>query len=165
VTSQPGTAAAPTPTPVATTAPGSAAPAGAIPDGTYVSGTVQVADMVATVNADKQLTAAQLAQINKDFEFGDHRTSVIKIDLHGGRWTQSGSYDGSPFQVGSRATYASPDASTVVIQEQCCGLTTFQVTMTGTTFTLKRLSGTQNTELDKVEGHILFEETPFTLVP
>jgi hypothetical protein len=65
--------------------------------------------------------------------------------------------------VGSRATYAFPDDHTIVLQESCCGLTTFEVTLVPGGFRLK--APPQTKEEDKMVGAILFETGAFTRVP
>lgn len=149
---------------IATSAPTRSAAPSVIPDGMYAAQVAEVADMQALIKADAKLTAAQRAQIESDFSFGNATTSQNFLAFHGGQMTESGGYDGGPAQVGARATYAFPDNHTLVIQETCCS-NTFQVTWAGSAFTLRVLSGTPNTELDIVENKLVYEWSPFTLVP
>jgi hypothetical protein len=137
------------------------AAAQAIPDGTYVGATMQVADMIALINADTKLSSAQKTDlIDNAFEIRDHTTFAVSLDLHGGEWTERQGADGTS-QVGQRATYAFPDRQTVVIEEQCCGITTFEVSWAQGSFTLKQIGAAPN-EWDAMAGRILFELTPFT---
>lgn len=159
------TTAPPTLAPLVTVAPSPSGPGGAIREGKYAATTTQVADMEALINADTKLTSAQRDHVHSDFGFNGYTTSRIYVDLHGGQWTERGSYDGAPPEVGARATYAFPDDHTVVIQESGHGQTTFQVTWNGPSFTLKVLSATNLTEYDIVENHLVYEWAPFTPVP
>jgi hypothetical protein len=138
-----------------------------IPDGTYVSAPMQVAAMRAAINADTKLTAAAKSDlINNAFVLDDHKTSVVYMTFSAGQLTEGGSYDGGPRDVGARETYAFPDDHTLVTQDPCC-VTTFQVTWSGKSFRLKRLSETTSLDAgsEAIATRLLFESTPFTLEP
>jgi hypothetical protein len=138
----------------------------AIAPGTYMTAAVPVADVRAAIESDDKLTADEKTTIiDSMFGLDGHKTVVYSLTLQAGSWTESESYDGGAFRVGSRATYAFPDDHTVVISEVCCGLTTFAVTPDGAGFKLARVSGTQNTEVDKITGAIIFESRPFQPTP
>jgi hypothetical protein len=128
---------------------------------------MDVAAVNALINADSKLTAAEKKEIIKDsFELGLHKTFTVTLDFHKGQYTQRAGFDGAAGEVGSRATYAFPDDHTLVIEEPCCGISTFDVTPMPEGFSLKVRSGSNlATEKDKVIGHILFEVSPFTVVP
>jgi hypothetical protein len=164
-TTPPTTTASPSavigsPTPTASLAPST--PAGPIAEGTYVSSAVTVATIIARINADTKLTAAQKAT---DIEaFAGHKTQTASLDFHGGRFTESDSFDGAPLQVDVRAIYAFPDDHTLVIQEQGPGVSTFDVTTSPNGFTLKYRVGAPNAGED-ILGQVLYESTPFTPVP
>jgi hypothetical protein len=159
----------PTATILATTSPASASPAGSaeaplIPDGTYAGPVQQVADLIAMINADTKLSQAQKTEVtNTFFELPGHTTFAVTLDLHAGSWTESQAVDGHSV-VGSRANYAFPDDHTVVLQESCCGLTTFGVTRTQGGFSLKVLAPPAAEE-DKVVSRVLFESGTFSRVP
>lgn len=165
------TAGSPTPTATIVVMPsqanGSAAVSGAtalIPDGTYAGPVQQVADVIAHINADTKLSDADRVDlIDTALEIRGHTTFDVTLDLRAGQWTQSQAVDGRS-QVASRATYAFPDDHTVVIQESCCGLTTFGVTLAQGGFSLKVLTPLA-TEADKVISRILFETGTFTRMP
>jgi hypothetical protein len=99
------------------------------------------------------------------FEFGTHSQFVVSLTLQDGMWVERQGLDDEPLKVGSRATYAFPDASTVVIQEACCGISRFHVDGIGTTFRLTYIDAEGIPALDRMAGHILFEDAPFTAVP
>jgi hypothetical protein len=145
-----------------TKAPNETARPIAIADGTYVTKPLAVAAFRAAIDADAKLTDDEKATIiNSLFELDGHTTIAVKLMLSSGSWTQFSAFDGGAFRVGSRATYAFPDATTVVISEQCCGVTTFTVTPDRDGFRLQRVTGTQNGELDVITGKLLFESAAF----
>lgn len=162
------TAAAPTTAAIATVTaiPGIPTPAATaanpIADGTYVSGPIAVADVVARIKADTTLSAAQRATYLQ--EFSGLKTDIVELDFHAGRFTESDALDGAPRQVGARATYAFPDSHTLVIQEDCCGLSTFTITTQPNGFSLMYKAGSPNAGEDVV-GEWLYQTSPFTLVP
>jgi hypothetical protein len=145
-------------TPFATTASASAAVA-LIPDGTYVTASISDGVIVAKIKADTTLTAAQRAT---DLQaFTAHTSETFKITFQSGAFTQFEAWDGGSFEVGSRATYVFPDDHTLLIQETCCGLTTFDVTRDGSSFSLHVRSQAMPDPLTR----IVFESAPFTAVP
>jgi hypothetical protein len=151
------------PTLAATGTPAVSAAAALIPDGTYAGPVQQVADVIAMINDDPKLSNADKADIIDNlFEIRGQTTFAVTLDLHAGQWTQSQVVDGNSV-VGSRATYAFPDDHTIVLQESCCGLTTFEVTLVPGGFRLK--APPQTKEEDKMVGAILFETGAFTRVP
>lgn len=131
-----------------------------IPEGTYVS-SLDLALVTAFVNTNAKLTAAQKADVIKNF-MGGHKTITVTIDLHGGNLTQSQAADGGAPEVGLRATYAFPDDHTLVFQEQCCGTSTFAVVPRQNGFSLSGGSAGEDNE-DAMIGWTLFEGGPFTL--
>lgn len=153
---------APTPSASPVKAPSGSAPP--IADGTYATAPLEVAAINARIKADKELTAAEKADIIKAYEVGAHKTYTVTLDFHDGQYTQSQAFDGAAGEVGSRATYAFPDDHTLVIEEACCGITTFEVTPDQDGFSLKRTSQPPD-DVDSLIGRILFESSPFTPVP
>jgi len=159
----PSPVASASPSPTTTPAPSAAAQP--IPDGTYVGPTLQVADLIALIDADTLLTAAQKTDlIDNALEIKGHTTFAISLDLQGGQYTQGQSVDGGPFGVGSRGTYAFPDGQTLTLQENLGFLSTFRVTSTGEGVTLRHL-GPLADEVDAVITKIFWDSGPFTLVP
>jgi hypothetical protein len=151
------------PTFAASATPAVSAAAALIPDGAYAGPVQQVADVIALMNGDRKLSDADKADmIDTLFEIRGHTTFAVTLDLHAGQWTEWEAVDGKA-QVGSRATYVFPDDHTLVIQESCCGLTTFGVTLVPGGFRLK--APPQTKEEDKMVGTILFETGAFTRVP
>jgi hypothetical protein len=138
-----------------------------IPDGTYATAPMDVAAVNALINADPKLTAAEKDKIIKDaFELGSHKTFTVTLEFHDGQYTQYQGLDRAKGEIGARATYAFPDDHTLVIEESCCGISTLDVTPAQNGFSLKVRSGNfVSTEVDTIITHILFESSPFTLVP
>jgi len=138
-----------------------------IPDGTYAAAPMDVAAIKALVNADTKLTAADKTDIiEKASELGSHKTSTVTLEFHDGQWTEYQGFDGAVGGIGTRATYAFPDDHTLLIEESCCGISTFDVTPAQNGFSLKVRSGAfVSTEVDTMVTHILFESSPFTRVP
>ena len=154
------TATAPTVTPSPSVVVSAAADP--IPSGTYVSQTIPVADVIALIKADTTLGAAQQATSLQ--EFNGHQTDIVTLDFQHGLFTESDAIDGGEKTVGAQASYAFPDSHTLVIQEQCCGLSTFTITSQPGGFSLKYKVGAPNAGEDVV-GQWLYETSPFTLVP
>jgi len=156
------------PTTVASAPAATASAAAAlIPDGSYATRPMDVAAVKALINADTKLTTADKADIiNNAFELGSHKTFTVTLEFHDGQYTEHQGFDGTVGEVGSRATFAFPDDHTLVIEEACCGISTFDVTPRQDGFSLRIRSGDLvPTEKDTIIGHILFESSPFTLVP
>lgn len=150
----------------ATAAPvvSAAASAGATPisDGTYRTQAIPIARVIAGIKADSALSADDKAQIVQGFS--GHETEIISLDFSAGQFTESDAFDGGGLEVGARATYAFPDDHTLVIQEQCCGLSTFDITPVSGGFSLKYKAGAPNAGEDVV-GQTVYESSQFTLVP
>jgi hypothetical protein len=146
-----------------TTEPMPTAVAGPLKEGIYDGPTLQVADIVAAVNADARLTSADRTQIINDlFEVKDQTTWSASIDLHGGVLTQRQAVDGA-IQVGSFGRYAFPDDHTLVYTERIDNIdvvTVFELTVNGDSFTLHRTTPTENA-IDEFVSGVLFESGPF----
>ena len=163
-----------------TAAPGTAAPSAAvtpsltgstaaptsrdpIAEGTYTSQPIAVTLIVARINADTTLTAAQRAF---DLQgFSGHTTQTVTLDFRGGQFTESEAFDGAPFEVGARASYAFPDDHTLVIQETCCGISTFTITPAPGGFSLMYKVGAPNAGEDAIGRAAIYEIGTFTRVP
>jgi hypothetical protein len=151
-------------TPTATSSPMPSATTGPIAEGRYRSQTVSVAVIIAEVNSDRTLTAPEKAYAIEQQGFADHKTRAVEMNFRNGQLTVTESFDGGPFNVGARATYAFPDSHTLVIQETCCGISTFDLTPGANSFTLKYRAGAPNAGEDIV-GQTVYELSPFTLEP
>jgi hypothetical protein len=156
----PSPIASASPSLIATAPPSPSAAAPVIPDGTYVAATMQVADILALINADTELSAAQKTEIG----FTEGTTFAVTLDLHAGQYAQGQRVDGGAIEIGSRGTYAFPNEQTFVIQENLGFITTFHVTLTQGGFSLERTSAPYD-EIDAFIGKLFFESSPFTLVP
>jgi hypothetical protein len=152
--------------PPTTTAPStppasvSVTPGQPIADGTYLTGAQSITAFKAEIDADTTLTAADKKRLLADPLFSCN-TQFISLDFHAGQLTQSESCDGGPMEVGTRATYAFRDDRTLVIQETCCGTSSFALTLVKDGFFLK-LTSPVVTGPDT--GVFLFEASPFMLV-
>lgn len=147
---------------IITAAPTTTTSSSPIADGTYQSAPIDVAGAIARIKADKTLSSDDRTAFLE--YFGGHQTLVVTLDLEAGQYTQSAGFDGAHPEVGSRATYAFPDASTLVLQEDCCGLSTLTITPRSNGFSLAYKAGAPNAAED-IGGEILLETQPFTLVP
>jgi hypothetical protein len=154
---------APSPPPSATT---TATPIAApLQVGTYVGPTFQVTDLIAQLNADLDLTAAERTQfIDVLAGIRGKTTWSASIELRGGQWTQRQTVDGNT-QIGSIARYSFPDDHTVVLVETINGVESssrYALTVNGDSFTLQSLTS-PTAALDKFVVRILYESGPFTL--
>jgi hypothetical protein len=148
--------------PMATDVPGS--PLGT---GSFDGPVLQVADLVAAMNANADLSAADRTTIlDEIFGIRDRSTFQVSIYLLGGQYVEREIIDGSAL-VGSSGRYAFPDGSTVVFTEHINGAdvtTTYEVTVDGDSFSLHRIA--QSWESNPVEDFVvgtLFESGPFVL--
>jgi hypothetical protein len=155
--------------PTATTAPTISAPTATpnaspvavqpIPDGTYLSGPQGIAPWMAEVMADATLTSAEKNSL-RDSPLLACTNQFVSLDFHGGELTESSACDAGSFEIGTRATYAFPNDHTLVIQESCCGTTTFDLTSARNGFFLKR-TGAPVPGTDRLIGLLLYESSPF----
>lgn len=134
-----------------------------IAEGTYRSQPIPVTLIVARINADTTLTDTQRTAALQGFS--GHTTQTITLDFRAGQFTESEAFDGAPSEVGARATYAFPDDHTLVIQETCCGLSTFTITPTPGGFSLMYKAGAPNAGEDAIGRAAIYEIGPFTRVP
>jgi hypothetical protein len=161
--SVPGTAPTPTPSADVTAGP-PPSPQPPIADGTYDGPTLQVADIVAAIDADTKLSAADRTNLIENvMSIKGAKTMTISIELSAGRWTLRGDVDGTVF-VGSEATYTFLDSHTLLIREGSVGFSGFDVTRVGDGFTLRPLDAPP-TEADAIVGRFLFESGAFTRRP
>jgi hypothetical protein len=154
------TSASPAPSAVLSASP-SAAQA-LIPDGTYSTASVPVSVSLAKIRAAKDLTAAQRAELLADFSA--HTSQIVRIRLQGGQFTESDAFDGGAFNVGADGSYVFPDDRTLLLQEQCCGVTNFEVTPGGSGFSLRIRSQTAPNAEDGLLGVMVYENAPFVAV-
>jgi len=151
-----------TPSPAATVVPSVVTATGPIADGTYRTEPVPISAVLAHIEADKTLSTAEKAGFESGFK--GHKTEIIELKLEGGLFTESDAFDGASFEVGAHATYAFPDDRTLVIQEQCCGLSTFTIKAVPNGFALAYTAGAANAGEDVV-GQTVYESAPFLRVP
>lgn len=161
---QTGPGGEPTPGPTASPAP-TRLMAGPLVFGTYQGPTLRVADIVAMVNADSSLTAAdRTAIIDTFFEVKDKATWSASIELRGGQLTQRQTVDGTTV-IGSVGRYAFPDDRTLIVTETIGGVdavTEFELAVDGDSFTLHRTTPVESA-LEEFVTRIIFESGPFTL--
>lgn len=143
----------------------SPAAAGPLQFGVYAGPTLRVSDIVAAVDSDASLTAADRSQII-DVLFGirGKTTWSASIELRAGQLTQRQTVDGSTV-TGSFGRYAFPDDHTLVYTEDVAGasvVSVFSITIDGTSFTLHRTTLPHDSAED-FATRILFESGPFTL--
>jgi hypothetical protein len=155
---------APPPTSASSSSPGpTASSSDPIAEGLYRTSPMQVADIVAMIDADPRLTVAQRTHlIDVSFEIRGHKEFSVAIDFREGQWTQHQSVDGFD-QIGARATYSFLDAKTLIVRDNF-GLTGFEIRPVANGFSLKTLSA-EATEEDVVTDKVLFESAPFIRVP
>jgi hypothetical protein len=157
------------PAPTASPVPATPAPtrlmAGPLEIGRYVGPTLQVADIVAAVNADASLTPAQRTRIiDVLMEIRDKSTWTPAIELRGGQLTQRHTVDGVT-QIGSAGRYAFPDDRTLVYTVSSNGadaVIRFQLMIEGDSFTLRRTTPAVDAE-DEFAADAVFESGPFRL--
>lgn len=150
-------AAIPTTATTTASAPSISTAAQVIPEGSYATAAISVADIISRINASN-LSAAE----KKDDSAGFSGKAVVySLDFQAGKFVQRAAVDGGASEVGTRGTYAFPDDHTLLIQEQCCGVTTFRVTSEPLGFRLMALTGAATDLISK----IVYESAPFTLVP
>jgi hypothetical protein len=148
--------------PMATDVPGS--PLGT---GSFDGPVLQVADLVAAMNANADLTAAdRTAILDEIWAIRDKSTFQVSIYLLGGQYVEREIIDGSAL-VGSSGRYTFPNGSTVVFTERINGAdvtTTYELTVDGESFSLHRIA--QSWETNPLEDFVvgtLFESGPFVL--
>jgi len=137
-----------------------------IADGTYALEPFKVADLIATINADTKLSAADKTfLIETAFAMKDGKTLTISLELNRGRLAERQDVDGVA-NIGTQGTYTIPDDHTLIYYEQGHENTptTFRLSVTGTSFTLLIVNPPAK-EVDALPGRVLFESGPFTLKP
>ncbi len=147
----------------ATASPTSTLAAPALQMGTYVGPTLQVTDIIASMNTNSDLTSLEKTKlINELFAIKDKTTWSASIELRGGRYTQRQTADGVTV-VGSAGRYTFPDDHTIeLVETGSQSGTRFAIAVVGDTFTLRSLTPPPNA-LDAFVVRTLFEAT-FTLV-
>jgi hypothetical protein len=157
------------PSPAPSASPATTAPlmAGPLQFGTYFGPTFQVSDLIAQLNADADLTAAERTQFIDDLAGIRGKTAwSASIEIRGGQWTQRQTVDGST-QIGSIARYTFPNDQTVVLVETINGVEStsrFALTVSGDSFTLRSLTPPV-AALDKFVIKVLYESGAFALKP
>jgi hypothetical protein len=161
-----GPSGQPTPSPSAQPTP-SAVPtpemAGPLEAGIYVGPTLQVTDLIASINADPDLTALEKTQlINEGFAIKDGTTWGQSIELRAGRYIERQSVDGVT-ATGSSGTYTFPDDHTIdLLDSGAQAPIRFTIVIDGDSFTLRALTPPSGA-VDSFIVRTLFEAT-FTIV-
>jgi hypothetical protein len=157
------TASAASPAASPSSSPSPSAPP--IANGTYALAPMKVADLVAMINSDTKLSAADKTfLIDTAFAMKGGTTFNIWLDIDRGRFTERQAVDGV-MNVGTQGTFTIPDDHTVIFKEQCaCPPSTFQLTASGTSFTLHLLNPPTK-EVDVVPVRTLWESGPFVRQP
>lgn len=155
----------PTPAPTRTTNPTAPLTAGPLAFGTYDGPTLKVSEIVASVNADPSLSAADRASVvDEILEIKDKETFSVSIELRGGQMTERETKDGETV-IGSFGRYSFPDDRTLVYTESINGadvVTRFDLAIEGDSFTLHRTTPGYGPADDFVV-RLIFESGPFTL--
>jgi hypothetical protein len=153
--------AAPSASPASTPLPSTASP---LQVGTYVGPTLQVADIIASLNADADLTPAERTQlIDEGFVIKDKQTWSASIELRGEGYTQRQTVDGFT-EIGSDGRYTFLDDHTVdLLATGDLSAIRFAITVNGDSFTLRSLAPPPGA-VDAFVVRTLFEAGPFTLV-
>ena len=150
-------------------APASLAPtrltAGPLETGFYDGPVLQVADIVAELNADTTLTEADRNSIlDTVMAIRGKATYQISLEFRGGTMTERETVDGNTI-IGSFCRYSFPDDQTLVCTETIANepvVTEFELTIDGNSFTLRRTTPDRSLADAFVVDHI-FESGPFTL--
>lgn len=139
--------------------------AGPLQIGTYFGPILQVADLVADMNADTTLTQADRDAILDDiWGIRGKTTFQISIQFYDGVMTEREIIDDATI-LGSFGTYVFVDDHTLVYTETIGGdhvATVFELTIDGDSFTLHRTTGGYGAADDFVVDRI-FESGPFVL--
>jgi hypothetical protein len=138
---------------------------GPLEDGVYDGPILQASDIVAAVDADPTLSAAQKTHVI-DVLFGitGHTTWQDSIELLDGQLFERQLLDGVA-GMGSFGRYSFPDSHTLAYTETINGVDTtmsFELTVDGASFTLHRITPLTDPE-DEFVTHRIFESGPFVL--
>ncbi len=147
-----------------TPSPSPTRPAGPLQVGTYFGPELQIADILAAVDADPTLSAADRMWFIE--ELGGKSTFTASLRFIGGEVTQRQIVDGVT-DVGSFGRYDFPDDRTLVLTETVDGVdvvTEFELTLDGDSFTPRFVRASPPPSArDALAGRIIFESGPFTL--
>src|SRR6185295_5038382 len=100
----------PSPSPAASVQP--------IADGLYELAPMQVSDLIAMINADTKLTAAEKTfLIETAFAMKGGKTLTISLDFNRGRLVERQDVDGV-VNIGTQGTYTFPDDHTLLFAEE-----------------------------------------------
>jgi hypothetical protein len=149
------TVPSPSPSPAASVQP--------IADGLYALAPMQVSDLIAMINANTKLTAAEKTfLIETAFAMKDGKTITFSLDFNRGRFVERQDVDGV-VNIGTQGTFSLPDDRTLILNEQCdsCPPLTFRLSATGDSFRLQMVDPPTK-EVDAVPIRVLFESGPYT---
>jgi hypothetical protein len=147
--------------PAATPIAASAVASQPIAEGTYLSGAQGIAAFKAEISADTALSEADRQSLQANPLLAC-TAQFISLDFHAGQLVESSGCDGKPLEVGARATYAFPDDHTLLIQDSCCGTTSFGLKPLHDAFFLTRTSA-RSPGKDGLIEKLLYEASPFML--
>jgi hypothetical protein len=160
---------APAPPPATSAAEETAAVDPRLPEGTYQTPELTVDQLVAAgVSAGFGEAAVE------EFWTVDNGVSpdghvVLTLKLESGRWTQFGSHDGGPDEIGWSGTYEVVDDDTVVATDPC-GAITYTYALRGDELTLDMIEdecegyGGDDPQDELIAQTTIFETAPFTKV-
>lgn len=132
-----------------------------IADGTYALAPMQVADLVAMIQADTKLTAAEKTFLIDDaFAIKGARTFTVSLVFSRGRFVEQQAVD-ARVDIGTQGTFTIPDERTLILNEDCaCPPTTLRLSVNGDSFSLQ-LVNPPTKEVDLIPAQVLFESGPF----
>ena len=149
-------APSPSPSPAASVQP--------IADGLYELAPMQVSDLVAMINANTKLTAAEKTfLIESAFAMKGGKTITFSLDFNRGRFVERQDVDGA-VNIGTQGTFSLPDDRTLILNEQCdstCPPLTFRLSATGDSFRLQMVDPPTK-EVDAIPVRVLYESGPYT---
>ena len=132
-----------------------------IPDGRYTTAPMAVADILAELEAETDLGAAQKAAIIDDIlGIRDKATLQVALEIEGDRFFGAQATDGDPLRFGAPWRISTIDAATIALVTDCCGTQSWEVAWIGSDrFTMKPL--TPVGAVETFVRHIVFGSSPF----
>ena len=156
----------PGPTAPATSSPGASAGAiHAIPAGTYATEPMDVADILAQLDADQSLSEAEKQSIVTDVLVIDGRTTLTpNVLVRDNAFELRLSRDGGPLVQDTAFAVTWIDDQSFQVKTACCGRTTYGITWEADAFRLEARSPASG-NVETFVRRILFESQPFAPVP
>lgn len=144
-------------------APGSPSTGMQLPDGTYSTGELS-RERLMRAGAEAGFTRAQVETALAGDSIG--QVATFTLMLQDDRWRQLYDY-GHDRGVGLSATYQVVDDKTLVINETCCGKSTFEYALDGDALTLRfgaDMRAACPGDASCVMGYVVFQSGPFTKI-